>query len=874
MKENMKGDDNTRSFAALMPGTFVSHYRVLEMIGVGGMGEVYLAEDTKLNRRVAIKLLPRGLADEPEFRARFAREAKSIASLSHPNIVTIHEVGEYRGRPFFVMEHVKGQSLKELIRNKTLTFVQIVNIAIQICDGMAEAHRVGLIHRDIKPSNILVDDTGRVRILDFGLSRVVGESELTRTPSLMGTIGYLSPEQVKGEELSPASDLFSFGVVLYQMLTGSMPFTGEYEASVLFAIVNDTPPAVGSLRPDLPPQFEHILSKLLEKDPKNRFEDAADVAAALRAVLSGRKEHPSRGDSLAVKKRRRVLWPVAFLVLAIGLVLAWRFKVFSPSDSLSGRKMLAVLPFENLGPSEDEYFADGITDAVTTDLASYSDLGVVSRTSAVLYKDSKKSLREIGADLGVDYVLTGTVLWEKSPDVHRVRINTALLRVADDLHIWGHSYERVLDKIFAIQSEIAHNVARSLHVSVVETKDRRLVGSPTDNLEAYDFYLRGNEYFNKSWDQNDIQFAIQMYERAVDLDPSFAAAYAMLSRGQASMYWEYYDRSDKRRRLAKQAVEKSLNLQPTLELGHLALGYYYYHCELDYERALQEFTLALESQPNNADLYNAIGAVQRRQGRLESAVQNFQKALELDPRSYLKAFDVALTYGLMREYTKTAEYLDRAILLAPDWSLPYIYKAWLHILWTGDVSAARAVLLEASIRVDLTISKYFWWMARIVEQNYEEVLKKTQIGTDTVGYQLHCAQMSRLMGHNEVEHAYADSARIVLEQQVQQRPEDARLHSRLGLAYAGLRQKEQAIYHGKTAVELLPTSSEAFDAPFLVLNLAEIFVIFNEYDAAIDQLAYLISIPGFVSPAYLQLDPLWIPLHNHPRFQRLLADGI
>ncbi len=869
MTVDRQGDDNTRSLAVIATGTLISHYKVIEMIGAGGMGEVYLAEDTKLNRTVAIKLLPKVLSSDPEFRARFTREARAVASLSHPGIVTVHEVGEYQGRPFFTMEHAKGHSLKEMIQSESLTLAQVVDVAVQVCEGMAEAHNAGLIHRDIKPSNILVDEKGRVRILDFGLARVAGEPELTRTPSLMGTIRYLSPEQVKGEELTPASDLFSIGVVLYQMLTGSMPFTGEYEASVLYAIVNDTPPTVGSLRPELPPQFEHILSKLLEKDPKNRFESATDVAAALRATLNSGVEDRSKVEHPSVKKTLRALFVIVPILIAVVVVVGWRLQMFRSSDSLSDRKMLAVLPFENLGRSEDEYFADGMTDAITMQLAKFGDLGVISRTSSMLYKDSERSLQEIGTELGAEYLVTGTIYWDRSAEVDRVRVDASLVRVADDSYLWGNSYERVLDRIFFLQSEIAQNVTRALHVAVGESELRPLQTGLTDNLEAYDFYLRGNEYFNRSEDREDIQFSIQMYEHAIELDPDFAAAYAMLSRGHSSMYSDNHDRSPERWQAAKGAANKALQLDPDLAEGHLALGYCYYGKQ-DFEQALAEFAVVQERQPNNRYLYNAIAAVQRRQGNLKQSVQNFLRALELDPRSHRRAFDVGLTFGMMHQYTQAETYLNRAIQLAPDWALPYIYRAWLHIFRDGNIAKAKAILAETPPQASLTASQYYWWLARVLESDYQKVLDETTMGTDTVAYYLHCAQIHRLMEQHKIEYAYADSARRILEGRMQQQPEEALFHSHLGLAYAGLRKKDKAIAHGSKAVELLPTSKEAFDAPFLVANLTETFVIFGEYNAAVEQIEFLLSIPGFMSVPYLKLDPLWLPLHDHPGFKRLL----
>jgi tetratricopeptide (TPR) repeat protein len=359
----------------------------------------------------------------------------------------------------------------------------------------------------------------------------------------------------------------------------------------------------------------------------------------------------------------------------------------------------------------------------------------------------------------------------------------------------------------------------------------------------------------------------------VQLDSTFALAYAMLARGHASMFWEFYDRSPERKELALEAANRAVELDPELPGSHLAKGYYFYHCELDYERALAEFETALKLQPNNADLLNAIAAVERRQGKLETAAESFKKALSLDPSSHLKAFDVGLTYGMMRDFSEADRWLDRTIALAPDWPLPYIYKAWLQIFASGDKKKARKILEDASGRCDLSQSKYYWWLARIVEPNFQQVLDETAIGTDSVDYYLHVARINRLMGNRHAERAYSDSARSILERKVKTQREEAHYQSDLCLAYTGLREKEKALEHGRLAVQLLPTTREAFDAPFLIVNLAECLVVFGEYDEAVQMLKQLLSIPGFVSSDYLKLDPLWIPLHDNPEFQNMLKQA-
>ncbi len=834
------------------------------------MGEVYLADDTKLGRQVALKFLSRHHAADESLRRRFTQEARAAAALNHPNIITIYEVSEYQGRPFIAMEFVNGPSLNEIIEEAGLPYEKVVDITDQICEGLAEAHKAGLIHRDIKPSNLHIDEKGRVIILDFGLARIVGEADISRSDSTSGTVNYMSPEQVRGEKLTAASDLFSLGVVMYKMISGRLPFAGDYEAAVLYSTVNENPQNLSKLRPDIPPCLEEIVSRLLQKIPSERYQSAHEVQHDLQNCLKIKES--------VVKKRKSILRPVLYIIPAL-LILVILFLVLrnillkSPENGLK-RQMVAVLPFENLGPPEDNYFADGMTDAVTTNLAKYRELGVISRASSMQYKNSSKNLRQIGAELGVAYILTGTIHWDKSEKLNRIRINTSLVKVKDDTYLWAQTYQPTMEKVFSLQSEIADDITRVLSPAVDWANRPVQVVEPTENLEAYDLYLRGNEYFNRTWDKGDIENAILLYKKAVELDSNFALAYAMLARGQASMFWEYFDHSEDRKEAARQAAEKALAILPDLAEGHLAMGYYYYHCHLDYPRALAEFEVALKGQPNNSDLYNAIGAVERREGDLQHSVQNFSKALELDPRSHLKAFDVGLTYGMMRQYQQADKYLNRTITLAPDWPLAYIYKAWLPIIRDGNIKEAGQILQDGTKHADLSRNRYYWWILRVIEPDLHRALGIIALGTDTVAFYLQKAQFNRLLGNYDIESSYADSARMILEKEIPEHSDDPRLQSYLGLAYAGLRRPEDALVHGEMAVKLLPASKEAFDAPFWVVNLAEIMVIVDEHDAAVGQLEFLLTIPGFVSVPYLKIDPLWIPLRENSGFQKLISSKV
>jgi serine/threonine protein kinase len=434
-----ENDDKTQTHVVLTNGTVVSHYRIVEKIGAGGMGEVYLAEDTELDRKVALKFLPSHLCQDEDCRARFKREAQAVAKLNHPNIVTIYEVSEYERRPFFAMELVEGRSLKEFSSDKDLSIEQILELAIQICEGLNDAHEKGVTHRDIKPSNILVDSHDRAKIVDFGLASVVGTEHLTKTGSTLGTIGFMSPEQVQGEKIDHRSDLFSLGVVLYEMITKQNPFKRDSEAATLKAVSDDLPEPLARFKSGLPEGLQAIIDKTLEKDAKTRYQHADGMLSDLMRVKQSLESGQSaRSASSPTPQTARIWWIAGVMVVVTAVVALIVFKpwVTDTARDDSDKIRLVVLPFENLGGPEDEYFADGITDAITSRLAKIGGLGVISRTSAKKYRDTEKTLKQIGTELDVGYILEGTILWDKSGDTDRVRIIPQLIQVSDDSHIW------------------------------------------------------------------------------------------------------------------------------------------------------------------------------------------------------------------------------------------------------------------------------------------------------------------------------------------------------------------------------------------------------------------------------------------------------
>jgi serine/threonine protein kinase len=544
--DSSRGPGPTASPAG--PGDSIGRYRIVSLVGEGGMGKVYEAEDPELERRVALKVLPESLARDPKALERFKREARTVAALSHPNIVTLYSVEESEGTHFLTMELVRGEPLSRLIPEEGFDLKELLERAIPLADGLRAAHERGIVHRDLKPGNVMVDAEGRVRILDFGLAKLhtdlPGESQeaaltaLTALGAIVGTVPYMSPEQVSGKPADQRSDIFSLGIILYEMCTGRRPFGGETATHTMSAILRDRPERVSEIRADLPEHLGRIVRRCLEKEPEKRYQSAQVVREELeelkREVESGpTMVHQGAGVASPPSRRRWI-----GLAASLAVVAAVAFLSFWPGrqdtegpEELPGqagsvtpdRKMIVVLPFENLGSSEDEYFAAGMTDEINSRLSKVSGLGVISRDSAIQYAETQKTTPQIGEELGVEYLLGGTVRWARSTDGGtRIRITPRLVRVADDTQLWSDSYDRVLDDVFDIQSDIAVQVVAQLGVSLLETEGSAIEERPTENLEAYEAFLRGS--LPAGVDCEKQRERILHLDRAVELDPSLGVA--------------------------------------------------------------------------------------------------------------------------------------------------------------------------------------------------------------------------------------------------------------------------------------------------------------------------------------------------------------
>lgn len=861
----------------LARGTHLGRYEILGPLGKGGMGEVYRAKDTQLGREVAVKVLSQHLAEDVQALKRFEREARAVAALSHPNILEIHDSGTDQGVAYAVMELLEGETLRDRMKDSVIPSRKALEITAAVADGLAAAHTKGVIHRDLKPENIFLVKDSRVKILDFGLARwtpVLSTEEVTQAPTksqvselgaVTGTVPYMSPEQVRGESLDARSDIFSLGCILYEMLARKRPFSGSSAAETTAAILKDDPPKpVG-----VPLEVERVVERCLDKDLERRFHSAHDLAFALRDILSASGTVPSL--ALAARHPRfRTAWIAAVVLGLIVIVVGWKmigFQKKSPGESaLQKIESLAVLPLGNLsGDPKQQYFADGMTEELIAKLARIASLRVISRTSVMEYKDVRKPLPEIAKELNVDAIVEGSVLQVGN----RVRITAQLIHAATDRHLWADSYERDLQDILTLQNEVASAIAREVQVKLAPAEAAQLATAPQVNPQAYQAYLLGLNYSGSLITEENIRLAVEMFEKAVDLDPNFASAYAELSRAQSFLYFTF-DHTAERLAKAKAAVDRAFELQPGFAEGHVALGYYYYWGFRDYNRALQELRIAQKSLPNNKSILAGDGAIYRRQGKFKEALAAHQRLFAINPRDAATAHDIGFTYALMRKYPEAQRYFDLCISLRPDEENGYLSGASNQVRWKGDTKAAREILNRAPVKKSSEIPNQWFWV-EFRDRRYQAALDVLSSPyADPLRQPVQAGMVYRLLKEPELARTSFDTARDRLEKEVQEKPDDYNLHNLLGIAYAGLGRKEDAIQEGKRAVELLPVSKDATWGPDSIENLAFIYVLVGEQNAAIDQIEYLRSIPSKLSVSLLRIDPRWDPLRNHPRFQKLL----
>ncbi len=861
-------------------------YRLERELGRGGMATVFLAHDLRHDRPVAFKVLHPDLAATlgPE---RFQREIRTTARLQHPHILPVLDSGEAAGQLWYTMPYVEGDSLRDRLRREAqLPLDDALQITREVADALGYAHSQSIVHRDIKPENILLGQ-GHALVADFGIARAVQVADaehLTATGVAVGTPAYMSPEQADGtSNVDGRSDLYSLGCVLYEMLTGEVPYTGRTPQVVIAKRVLEPLPHVRTLRASVPEAIEQAISQALAVTPADRFTTAADFARALARphVTSDTTTTPAASQPMAAGGHRRVPRALATLALGIlvgaGVLLAWLRA--RPEPGAAGPKRLAVLPFENLGQRDDDYFADGVTDEVRGKLAALPGLEVIARTSSVQYKQTTKSPQQIGRELGVQFLLTGTVRWEKakpSGGTSRVRVSPELIQVTTASTKWQAPFEAPLTDVFQVQGQIAGRVAEALGVALGAGEQERIRERPTQNLAAYDAFLRGEEAADglPGLDQAALRRARDYYERAVTLDSSFALAWAQLSRAYSFLYWNAPDHSAAAM-AAQRAAERSLTLAPKGADGYLALGNYYEMVRYDAPRALEQYTKGRQLAPKDARLLAWAGWAEFLLRRVDEGIAHMREAEVLDPRRVEIAHSLTWPLLTRRRYAEALSTAERARALAPSNLWAIVTVTSVHLA-QGDLAGARSVLRAVPVDVDTAAlvaqvaMADLYWVLDDEQQQQLLRLSPEAFGGDRAAWGLALAQTNALRGAQALARAYADSARVAFEARLRDVPEDAPTHAYLGLALAFLGRRAEAVHEGERGVELLPVSRNAAQGADLLRMLALTHLIVGESEPALDRLESLLKIPYYLSPGWLKIDPNFAPLRGNPRFERLV----
>ena len=672
-------------------GRTISHYKILEKLGEGGMGVVYQAHDTRLDRTVALKFLPPHALGSEEEKTRLVHEAKAAAALQHPNICTVHEIGEAEGQTFIAMAYLPGQSLKDRIAAGPLAPAEAVDLAIQVSQGLQEAHAQGVVHRDIKPANIMISEQGQAVVMDFGLAKKTDATRLTRTGTTMGTAAYMSPEQVRGESVDHGSDIWSVGVLLHEMLTGQLPFTGESEPALMYSLLNSDPELPTALRAGVPPGLDAIVAKALAKDRGQRYPEISELVADLQELRADPAAFPAgkRPRRRLTRGQRLVWFGTAAVVLALLVVAGWRFWPGRVSDGQLIAS-LAVLPLQNLSGEEHEVYADGLTMELTSILGKIGDLRVVGRRSAMRFKGSDKPTSEIASELHVDALVEGSVQLVGD----RIRITAELIHVARDEILWSDSFDGDLRDVLNMQKEMAWNIAREIKVQMTPTGEALLVETRQVDPEAYELYLKGRFYKSKFIGGNltkGIEYLLQSLEK----DPDYAPAYATLAMTYATAAFGGHIHESKAYPLAKEAAARALELDDTLAEAHAALGRALDHHDRDWVlQAEQHFRRALELDPGSLEANAAFAFFLNLNVRNEEAIDRAQYVMGMDPLSAAKSKNLFYIYLNARKYelaraqaAKTFELLQ----LYPDEGIEFLVRKMLPRIdiLAGDYTEAQ-----------------------------------------------------------------------------------------------------------------------------------------------------------------------------------------
>jgi serine/threonine-protein kinase len=885
-----------------LESALTGRYAIERELGRGGMATVYLAQDVRHDRPVALKVLHPDLAAALGAE-RFQREIRLAARLQHPHILSVHDSGDAAGLLWFTMPYIEGESLRDrLRREKQLPLRDALRIAREAAEALEYAHQHGVVHRDIKPENILL--TGKptaggwhALVADFGIARALGqadaEDKLTQTGLTVGTPAYMSPEQGSGErQLDGRTDIYSLGVVLYEMLAGEPPFTGPTAQAIVSRRFTEAPRPLRSLRESVPEAVEQAVSRALARTPADRYPSAGQLAQALedagqQVALEPTPLSPARAQpqqptlaTPAASGRRRVpltlVLGIGFL-LGLGVLFGWLRRHGGASETEAGVKRIAVLPFQNLGSQEDEYFADGVTDAVRGKLTGLPGLEVIASNSSSEYKKTGKSPQQIGQELGVQYLVVGKVRWEKSANGRsRVQVSPELIQASNGTARWQQPFDASITDVFQVQADIAGQVAEALNVALGAGEKQALAQKPTQNLAAYDAFLKAEELSQRLGDADvsKLRQAIGDYEQAVALDSGFVAAWSQLSRAHSIVYYNGTTAAgDAPAALA--AAQRASAVGPDAPETHLALGDYHNFVTLDFGKAMEEYSAGLRSAPKDPALLASAAIAVQSLGRMDSALVLFHRSATLDPRSVISARRISRALLWLRRYPEAREASERGLALVPG-NLSLLENLTMVYLGQGDLAGARTVIRSAKGVEPTALVAFlanFWDLYWVLDEEQQDLLLRLTprpFDDNRAAWGIALAETYALRGDEARARAYADSARMGFEEALKASPNDPQSHGLLGVTLGYLGRKADAIREAQRGTALLPISKDAYGGPYGQLQLVRTYILVGEQEKALDQLEPLLKIPFYLSPGWLKVDPTFDPLRKNPRFQELV----
>jgi serine/threonine-protein kinase len=848
------------------------------------MATVYLALDLKHNRRVALKVLRPELTHSVGVE-RFRREITIAAGLQHPHILGVHDSGETAGYLWFTMPYVRGESLRDRLRREPkLSLAEATRITREAAQALLHAHRASVIHRDIKPENILLAEDGSALVADFGIARALADGRdphLTETGLSLGTPTYMAPEQATGERSVDAhADQYALAVTCYEMLAGTPPFTGPTAAALIAQRFTRAPPSLRATRPDVPPEVDAAVARALSLKAEDRFASVGEFAHALGGTVP--TPQPTTAVTSGARQKRFVLWALPLLAaLALAVVLLSR-PGGAPRGGAAGMQVtrVAVLPFENLGDTADAYFADGVSDAVRSKLTSLPGLGVIARASSMDYRGTRKSPEEIARELGVRYLLTGTVRWAKHGDTSQVQVSPELVEImagGSPESRWAQPFEAPLTDVFQMQATIAAKVAGALDVALGSRNQLLLAKAPTASLEAYDAYLKGEAVSQALGDITPatVRRALVYYEQAAARDSTFGLAWARIAGARAQLFTGAALALEGE--AALRALERAEALAPAAPETFFARYSYETLVRYDQARGLQVAEAALVLQPDNPIMLFSAGASSAAVGRTEHGVALMRRARALDPHSMVISTNMFLDLLYLRRWPEARTVADDALASTPS-SIPRIHLAAMSHLAEGDLAAAQRVLAAAPQDVDrAALNAYvavygdLYWILDDEAQRQVLTLGPEAFDGHLGTWGLVQAQIHYVRGDKVPARSYADSAQQSFGQGLLSAPDDpqARALYGLSLAYAG--RKQDAIREGTAAATRLPMTKDRFNGGYIEHVLVRIYTLVGEPDLALDHLERLLGRGYYLSPAWLSIDPAFAPLKGNPRFEKLIS---